>query len=172
MCPSAIQSRAPGRRRRGMFMSGLMIMVASRCCVGGGIRTTTLAVMFLTIRSFALGQQEVKVFGRELHQDDIRKTFIVISVFIAVLFAAIVLITAFESASDLELMAIIFEVSSAFGTCGLSMGITPDLGSGSQFILMILMFMGRIGLIALLFSIKKTEQKDRFHYPRERIIIG
>lgn len=155
-----------------LLMSGLMIIGASPSSVGGGIRTTTLAVMFLTIRSFALGKTDVKVFGREIHREDQQKAFIVLSVFIVMLFSAIIFMTVFENSNDVALMAIIFEASSAFGTCGLSMGITPDLSRPSQAILMILMFIGRVGLIAFLFSVRKKETKSYYKYPTERIIIG
>ncbi|WP_209122033.1 TrkH family potassium uptake protein [Alkalihalobacillus sp. BA299] len=155
-----------------LFISGLMIIGASPSSVGGGIRTTTLAVMFLTIWSFALGKSDVKVFGREIHPEDRQKAFIVLSVFILLLFSAVILIAAFENGNDIALMAIIFETASAFGTCGLSMGITADLSLASQFILMILMFIGRVGLIAFLFSIRRKETKSHYKYPTERIIIG
>lgn len=155
-----------------LLISGLMIIGASPSSAGGGIRTTTLAVIFLTVKSFALGKQDVKVFGRELHEEDIRKAFIVLSVFVTILFISVILISALEYHSDFDLLEILFEVSSAFGTCGLSMGITADLSTGSQFILVLLMFMGRIGLVALLFSMKKKDSSSHFHYPKERIIIG
>lgn len=155
-----------------LFMSALMIIGASPSSVGGGIRTTTIAVMFLTIRSFALGKEDVKVFGREIHPEDRQKAFIVLSVFLVMLFVAVTLISAFEAKNDLSLIAIIFETASAFGTCGLSMGITPSLSFPSQCVLMILMFIGRVGLIAFLFSIRRRETKSHFKYPTERIIIG
>lgn len=128
--------------------------------------------MFLTIRSFALGKDDVKIFGREIHPEDRQKAFIVLSVFLVLLFAAVTLIVAFEGQAEVSLIAIIFETASAFGTCGLSMGITPDLSIPSQFVLMILMFIGRVGLIAFLFSIRRKETKSYFKYPTERIIIG
>ncbi|MCE7793427.1 TrkH family potassium uptake protein [Salipaludibacillus sp. CUR1] len=155
-----------------LFLSALMIIGASPSSVGGGIRTTTLAVMFLTIRSFAMGRSDVKVFGREIHQEDRQKAFIVLSVFIVGLFLSIILIAAFEGSREIELMAIIFEASSAFGTCGLSMGITPDLSLPSQITLMVLMLIGRVGLVAFLFSIRAREKKTLYKYPTERIIIG
>lgn len=155
-----------------LLLSGLMIIGASPSSVGGGIRTTTLAVMFLTIRSFAMGRNDVKVFGREIHPEDQQKAFIVLSVFAVGLFGAILLITAFEGSGTFQLMAIIFEASSAFGTCGLSMGITPDLSLPSQVVLMILMLIGRVGLVAFLFSIRAEEKKTPYKYPTERIIIG
>ncbi|MDQ0256460.1 Trk-type K+ transport system membrane component [Evansella vedderi] len=155
-----------------LFISALMIIGASPSSVGGGIRTTTLAVMFLTIKSFAMGRRDVKAFGREIHQEDRQKAFIVLSVFVVGLFLAIVLVSAFEHSSEIELMAIIFEVSSAFGTCGLSMGITPYLTLPSQITLMVLMLIGRVGLIAFLFSIRGREKTSHYKYPTERIIIG
>ncbi|WP_147803614.1 TrkH family potassium uptake protein [Alkalicoccus halolimnae] len=155
-----------------LLISGLMIIGASPSSVGGGIRTTTLAVMFLTIRSFAMGRSDVKVFGREIHPEDKQKAFIVLSVFAVGLFISVIMISAFESSGEFALMAIIFETSSAFGTTGLSMGITPDLSLPSQLILMILMLIGRVGLVAFLFSIRAQEKKTHFKYPTERIIIG
>ncbi len=155
-----------------LLMSGLMIIGASPSSVGGGIRTTTLAVMFLTIRSFALGRDDVKVFGREIHPEDKQKAFIVLSVFAVGLFASVIMISAFEGSGDFALMAIIFETSSAFGTVGLSMGITPDLSQASQITLMILMLIGRVGLVAFLFAIRAEEKKTHYRYPTERIIIG
>ena len=155
-----------------LLLSGLMIIGASPSSVGGGIRTTTLAVMFLTIRSFAMGRSDVKVFGREIHVEDQQKAFIVLSVFAVGLFAAITGISHLESGNDIALIAIVFETSSAFGTSGLSMGITPDLTFGSQTVLMVLMLIGRVGLVAFLFSIRAQEKKTHFHYPTERIIIG
>lgn len=155
-----------------LFMSALMIIGASPSSVGGGIRTTTIAVMFLTIRSFALGKDDVKAFGREIHPEDRQKAFIVLSVFLVMLFAAVTLIVAFEAGNDIALLAIIFETASAFGTCGLSMGITPELTIPSQFVLMILMFIGRVGLIAFLFSVRRRETKSHYKFPTERIIIG
>ncbi|WP_026697269.1 TrkH family potassium uptake protein [Alkalicoccus chagannorensis] len=155
-----------------LLISGLMIIGASPSSVGGGIRTTTLAVMFLTIRSFAMGREDVKVFGREIHPEDKQKAFIVLSVFAVGLFTAVILISAFEGSGEFALMAILFEASSAFGTCGLSMGITPDLTFPSQVVLMVLMLIGRVGLVAFLFSIRGEEKKTPYKYPTERIIIG
>ena len=153
-----------------LFISGLMMIGANPSSAGGGIRTTTLAIMFLTILAFARGRKEVHIFGRELHQDDIRRAFIVLSLFIVIWFCSIILIIYWEK--DVGLLPILFEVSSAMGTCGLSLGITPALSIWSKWILMVLMFIGRIGIVVLLFSMKKTESVPRYHYPKERIIIG
>lgn len=156
-----------------LFVSSLMIIGASPSSVGGGLRTTTLAVMFLTIRSFALGKEEVKVFGRQIHPEDKQKAFIVLSFFLVGVFAAVLCISALEqNNTNVELIDIIFEVSSAFGTCGLTTGITDDLSRPSQLVLMLLMFVGRVGILAFLLSVKRKETKSYYKYPTERIIIG
>lgn len=155
-----------------LFMSGLMIIGASPSSAGGGIRTTTFAIMLLTIFNFALGKSDVKIFGRQIHPHDQKKSFIVLSVFILLLFVSVILISAFETANEISLVAIIFESASAFGTCGLSLGITNQLSFSSQIVLMVLMIIGRIGLVAFLFSIRRKETKSFYKYPTERIIIG
>ncbi|PSL44028.1 Trk-type K+ transport system membrane component [Salsuginibacillus halophilus] len=156
-----------------LFISGLMIIGASPSSVGGGIRTTTLAVMFLTIRSFALGKSDVKVFGREVHPEDKQKAFIVLSFFAVGLFGAVLSIAAIERGNQaVEFSDIIFETSSAFGTCGLGTGITSSLSDPSLMILMMLMLIGRVGILVFLFSVKRKDTKSHYKYPTERMIIG
>ncbi|SFE69266.1 TrkH family potassium uptake protein [Alteribacillus iranensis] len=156
-----------------LFMSSLMVIGASPSSVGGGIRTTTVAVMFLSLKSFALGKNDVKVFGREIDPEDKQKAFMVISFFIFGLFTAVTVISALEQGNQsVDLIDIIFETSSAFGTCGLSTGVTANLSTGSHFVLMALMFIGRVGIIAFLFSVKRKDTESHYRYPTERIIIG
>ena len=67
---------------------------------------------------------------------------------------------------------ILFEISSAFGTCGMSLGITSDLTTVGKVIIMILMFIGRVGLISFLYSLGGRQKKMAYQYPTERVIIG
>ncbi|MDX8046754.1 TrkH family potassium uptake protein [Gracilibacillus sp. S3-1-1] len=151
------------------LISALMFIGASPSSVGGGIRTTTFAIMLLTIWNYAKGNSSVKVFGREIHQEDMLRSFIVITTALMLCVGSIIVLNKTESFS---LMEIIFEVSSAFGTTGLSMGITPDLSVFGKCLIMCLMFIGRIGLFTFLFIVRGDDTKDRFHYPTERVIIG
>jgi Trk-type K+ transport system membrane component len=73
---------------------------------------------------------------------------------------------------SLGLMEIVFEVTSAFGTTGLSMGITAELSTASKLVIILVMFIGRIGIFSFLFIIRGNPIKEKFHYPKERIIIG
>lgn len=152
-----------------LVLSGMMFVGASPSSVGGGIRTTTFAIVVLAIFFFAKGRTTVKVFRREIYPEDITKAFVVTSVAILIWSTSIIILSTLENHS---LIAIIFEVSSAFGTCGLSMGITPDLTTGSKALSMMLMFIGRVGILTFLFIIRGNVMKELYHYPKEKVIIG
>lgn len=153
-----------------LLLSGMMFIGASPSSVGGGIRTTTFAIMILSIFFYARGKDSIKVFGREIDPKDIHKAFIVISTAVIIWATAIVLMSFLEP--SVSLTEIIFEVSSAFGTTGFSLGITPYLSPIGKSILVILMFIGRIGLFSFLFLIRGKTVKEHFHYPKEKVIIG
>ncbi|WP_138417801.1 TrkH family potassium uptake protein [Aquibacillus sediminis] len=152
-----------------LLLALLMFIGASPSSVGGGIRTTTFAIMLLSIYNYGKGNTNIKVFGREIEPEDITRSFIVISTG-AMLFVTSTIVLA--STENFPIIAIIFEVASAFGTCGLSMGITPDLSTFGKSVIMALMFIGRIGIFSFVFLIRGKETKDVFHYPREKVIIG
>ena len=153
------------------FIAVLMIIGASPSSVGGGIRTTTFAVVVLTLFTFSKGDKEVRVFNRRLDEEDILKSFVVFSAAAILLGLGIILLDAVEVGKH-TLMEVVFEVSSAFGTTGLSMGITSELSTAGKFIIIFLMFIGRIGLLSLLFIFKKESPKAKVKYPSEKLIIG
>ncbi|MDC3417470.1 TrkH family potassium uptake protein [Aquibacillus salsiterrae] len=147
----------------------LMFIGASPSSVGGGIRTTTFAIMLLAILNYAKGNSSIKVFGREIDTEDITRSFIVIATATMLCFTATVILAVTE---DFPILSIVFEVASAFGTTGLSMGITGDLSTSGKIVIMFLMFVGRIGIFSFLFLLRGKETKDIYRYPTEKIIIG
>jgi potassium uptake TrkH family protein len=152
-----------------LLLCFLMFIGASPSSVGGGIRTTTFAVILLVIINFAKGHNSIKVFGRELHEEDIRKSVVVSFLAIILCFAAVVILNATEKFSMMEIM---FEVSSAFGTTGLSMGITPDLSYAGKVVIIAMMFIGRIGILSFIFLFNRGKAEPKCHYPKERLIVG
>lgn len=153
-----------------LLLSGLMFIGASPSSAGGGIRTTTFAIMFLSIFFYAKGKDSIKIFEREVDPEDVHRSFIVIMTASLICGSSIILMTILEP--SLSLVAIIFEVTSAFGTSGLSVGITPDLSTLGKYVIIILMFIGRIGIFSFLFTIRGTTVQEKFHYPKEKVIIG
>lgn len=152
-----------------LFMSFLMFIGASPSSAGGGIRTTTFALVVIFIITYARGGKKIKVFNREIYDKDLMKAVTVTILAIAIVFSTLLIISIIEPFSMNELL---FEVTSAFGTVGLSLGITSELTTVSKVLLMILMFLGRIGLVTFLYSFRKENQNDYIRYPKERIIIG
>jgi Trk-type K+ transport system membrane component len=153
-----------------IFLSALMFIGASPSSVGGGIRTTTFAIAVLFLINFARGKSEIQIFNREIQLIDVFRSYavIILAIFM-VLFATIALSI---SEPSLSMTAIVFEITSAFGTCGMSLGITDDLSSFGKILIMLLMFVGRVGLISFLFTIGGRTTKTKFHFPKERVIIG
>lgn len=154
-----------------LVLSVLMFIGASPSSVGGGIRTTTFAVIVLAIRSYMKGEQDITAFGRRLSHEDVIKAFIVFTTGMFLIVSAIILIDVFEM-NQHSLIQVIFEASSAFGTTGLSMGITADLTTPSKIVIIALMFIGRIGFLTFLLSMHFKQDKKTYRYPEEKIIIG
>ncbi|QCR31616.1 TrkH family potassium uptake protein [Lysinibacillus sp. SGAir0095] len=153
-----------------IFLSFLMFIGASPSSVGGGIRTTTFALAILFLYNFANGRTEIQLFGREIYLIDIFKSYVVIMLaFFMVMISTMILLITEPAASTTQ---IIFEITSAFGTTGMSLGITEHLSTEGKFVIMILMFIGRVGLISFLYTLGGRVDKPPYRYPKERVIIG
>ena len=153
------------------FMSGLMFIGSSPSSVGGGIRTTTFAILILFLINYSNGRNSIKVFNKEIDPIDINRAFAVMVLATLICFIGLLLILSFEN-GKYGLLEIFFEVMSAFGTCGLSLGITSDLSNLSKVVIMILMFIGRVGLISFIIMLGGKAEPEKFRYPKERIMIG
>lgn len=156
-----------------VIMSLLMFIGSSPSSVGGGIRTTTFAILILFVINFNNNTEKsaIKVFNREIHVVDIQRSFAVFTMASLLTFTSMIIILATEK-SNLTFLQVFFEVMSAFGTCGLSLGVTDDISGLTKVILMILMFIGRVGLISFIIMIAGRKEPDKFHYPKERVQIG
>ena len=147
----------------------LMFIGAAPSGVGGGVRTTTFAIILLAIYNYAKGRETVKVFKREISQYDTIRSFVVVMTAIFLILSAIFTLSLTESFSFME---IIFEVFSAFGTTGLSLGITAELSTIGRIVIMLMMFIGRIGIFSFLFLIRGEPTKDLYRYPEAKMLIG
>ena len=146
-----------------------MLIGSSPGGTGGGIKTTTAAAAWHAVVSFAKGKNDTELFGRRLSSAAIVKALAIIVASLGVITTASFVISVLER---IPLEKIVFEVTSAFGTVGLTTGITPDLMTTSKFVLAAVMLIGRIGPLALLhlFMTRKTTQRTRL--PQEDIMIG
>lgn len=154
-----------------LLISALMFIGASPSSAGGGVRTTTFAVVVLSIKNFIQGKRDVTIFKRTIEQEDVLKSFVVFTTAVLLLGTSVILLQLFESES-FTLLQIVYEVSSALGTTGSSMGITGELSTGGKLVISLLMFIGRIGILSLLFLFREKKSTPKVNYPSEKIIIG
>lgn len=155
----------------GAFFSILCMFVGgSPIGTAGGVKTTTMAVLVLTAWCLVRGRQETAVFGRTLSQDTIRKAMGVVLVSMVVILTAVMALLILEKGSLLDMA---YEVISATATVGLSRNITPQLSDISKVIIVICMYLGRIGPISLAIALgRKVTQKGKYSYPVEEIPVG
>jgi trk system potassium uptake protein len=147
----------------------LMFIGAGSAGTTGGIRVTTFAVLVLMVAAEARGRSTVNAFRRRIPQAAQRQALAVTLIGLGAVVAATLAITA---QSGLPLSRTTFEAFSAFGSAGLTTGITPQLPLSSQNILILLMFLGRTGPITLATALALREREPRYRYPEERPIIG
>lgn len=160
------------RMRHGtlVFTMLLMFIGGSPGSTAGGIKTVTFFVLLGSAWSISRGHGELVVFGRRLTLETVVKSGSIALISMVVLGAATTLLTFTES--DSSGVAVAFEAVSAFGTVGLSTGITPELSSYSKLILIALMYLGRLGPLTLALALVEQAPQKRINYPAEDIVIG
>lgn len=152
-----------------VLMSVLMMIGGSPGSTAGGIKTTTVAVMFFELIAAAKGDKDTVIFKRRLEDDTVKRAGAIISAYTA---AVIIALIAMSSAENLPLSDVLFEVASAVGTVGLTVGITPTLSSFSHIILILLMFAGRIGGLTIIVAFAERREHAKLTRPTEKILIG
>jgi Trk-type K+ transport system membrane component len=152
-----------------MMMTALMFIGSSPNSAGGGIRTSTLLLVIGALIAFSQNRKQVIIQKRAIKPETVYKALLVVIVAFALIIVASFLMLIFEPFGFTE---VIFEVTSAFGTTGLSLGITSELTSISKIILIVVMFIGRIGIVALLLIFATREDTNRIRYPEIDMIVG
>lgn len=153
-----------------LFVMLLMWIGASPGSTGGGIKTSTFALATINIISIAKGKEQIELGGRKINNQSVKRAFAIICISLMVIGFAILLMLFFEE--DFTLIQLAFEAFSAFSTVGLSLGITSDLSTESKYVLICVMFFGRIGLLNLLMGMLKRLHSHSYEYPEENIFIN
>lgn len=153
-----------------LFTIFLMWVGASPGSTGGGIKTTTFAVSLLNAFSMARGKDRIELFMRELSFFTVQRAYAAIFLSFIVIGISVLLISTFQS--ELGLMSILFETVSAFGTVGLSLGITSQLNVASKIVIIITMFIGRVSMLTILIAFFKKVKLMHYRYPSENVLIN
>jgi Trk-type K+ transport system membrane component len=147
----------------------LMWIGASPVSTGGGIKTTTFAMALLNLSKIIKGKERIEIFHRTIDPNAISRAFAIMFFSFVILGAGTFTIYMIEP--HISMLKIAFECFSAFGTVGLSLGITPLLTAASKMILVLLMFSGRMGTITLLMVFISRPKSRPYSYPSDTIII-
>ena len=154
-----------------MIMCGMMIVGGSPFGTAGGIKTTTLALIFLLTWSTIKGKEDIEVCRRRINKQNVRSAVAIGTIVLSILAVAIMALSFTE---DAPLKVITFEAVSALGTVGLSMDFTASLTAIGKLIIIVLMFFGRVGPITIAMAMAGRARKDRkiTNYPEKRVMIG
>jgi potassium uptake TrkH family protein len=150
-----------------MFYLLLMWIGASPSSTGGGIKTTTIAIAMLNLKSIIRNRKCTQVFHTQISEHSINRAFAVILLSLLTIGLTVTLISVNDS--DKGLLKIAFESFSAFSTVGLTLGITPQLSDISKVILVFTMFIGRVGALTILMAFVSEARPQAYRYPEEEI---
>ena len=147
----------------------LMMIGGSPGSTAGGIKTTTIAVIFIAMASMSRGNSDSTIFKKRLGKDLVKQAAVIVVVYLTYVLVGAMLICHIEG---LDLSTTLFEVISGACTVGVTMGITPALGTASHILLILLMFSGRIGGFSLMLVFGELDKKPPLKRPKEKILIG
>ncbi|MCC5919431.1 MAG: ATPase [Cyclobacteriaceae bacterium] len=153
-----------------MMVFLLMWIGASAQSTGGGIKVTTFAVAILNVLSLAKGKDRIELFRREIADISVKRAFAVITLSLGVIFLAFVLLMVTDS--DKKSLDLAFECFSAYSTVGLSLGVTGELSTAGKYIIVAVMFIGRISMLTLVTAVFVKIKQKNYRYSKEEITIN
>jgi len=158
----------------------LILMMIGGCpgSTAGGIKATTLGVLLALTRARYRGERGVRLFNRSVPETNIAKAGWVVALAFILMIVGAIALSALEVSGQLHprsvewSLGLLFEVVSALGTVGLSTGITPHLSDGGKILLMLLMFIGRLGPLTIAVAIAQQQPRPMVSYAEEQVMIG
>lgn len=151
-----------------VLMLLLMFIGAGSASTGSGIKLSTFIVILFAVGSFLRGRTDTVIFERTIKPSTIMRSLAIV---VTSLFAVFLTIFILAITEDESFVMLVFEAFSAFGTVGISMGVTPELSPIGKIVIMCLMFLGRVGPLTLAFSLARAQQSN-IRYPDEEILTG
>ncbi|MCF6461629.1 TrkH family potassium uptake protein [Clostridium sp. Cult3] len=147
----------------------LMFIGGSPGSTAGGIKTTTFGATLLTTLAVIRGNKDVVAFNRRLNQDIINRSLAIVSIGLILILTVSIVLTITEEFSFLD---VLFETTSAFGTVGLTRGITPNLSDVGKLVITLTMYAGRVGPLTMAFAFAQRQKQSLYRHSEENIIVG
>lgn len=147
-----------------------MFIGGSPGSTAGGVKTTTLGIVIFTLISVLKGREDVEVYHKKLSQSTVYRAVAVFLLGISIVIMGVMVLSIAEVGASFEV--ILYEVLSAFGTVGLTQGITPSLTAVSKVTLTLIMYMGRVGPLTVMLALAGKQNKANVKYPEGKLLIG
>ena len=147
-----------------------MFIGAAPGSTGGGIKITTMTILLATVKSSLRGKRNTEIFKRTIPTEHIMRALSIIILALGIVILSILVLDITER--GIPFLPIVFEVISAFGTVGLSMGITASLSTVGKVVIIMTMFIGKLGPLTIGYALARRVEKEYFKYPEEKMMIG
>ena len=165
-----IADMTAARDATNVLQTALMFIGGASASVAGGIKVNTLAVVVIALTAQIKQRNKTSAFGREVPDSQVNRSYLILFVSVAFVFLVVALLSITEEGTPMR--EIFFEAMSAFGTCGLSLGITPALSTYGQLIIIATMFIGKLGPLMIGLTMTQRSENDLYRYAQERVTIG
>ena len=152
-----------------MMIILLMYIGGAPNSTSGGVKMTTVITLLASLRTFVLGKSRVEIGWNTIPMRTVRRAFIVLMVSVILIFTVLFVLSWTEDQAFFDLL---FEIVSAFGTVGLSRGITPDLTTTGRLLIAFVMFAGRIGLFSFAVAMSEVQDDKSYTFPETNIMVG
>ena len=167
-------SHADTEQHTNFFFAAMMFVGGASASVAGGIKVNTVAVVLVAVLSTIRGSRNASAFGREIPQVQVQRAISMVAIAAMFVFLVALILTFSQNASgnQFAFIDLLFESVSAAGTVGLSTGLTSDLSKWGHIILIVTMYLGRIGPLMLGLYMAESNERDLYRYAQERAVIG
>lgn len=153
-----------------LLTMGYMFVGGSPGSTAGGVKTTTLGIVIFTLISVLKGRQDAEIYKRRISQSTVFKAMAIFMLGINIVIVGVMILSITEIGASFE--TILYEVISAFGTVGLSQGLTPTLSSVGKVTIAVIMYLGRVGPLTVMLALAGKQEKVNIKYPEGKILIG
>ncbi|MFA6941156.1 MAG: TrkH family potassium uptake protein [Clostridiaceae bacterium] len=148
----------------------LMFIGGSPGSTAGGVKTTTMGVLIFTVISIIKGRSETEIYMRKINKDIVYRAFAITVAGLGIVVMDVLILSMTEKLANLG--EILYEVTSAFGTVGLSLGLTTKLTIIGKMVIILTMYAGRVGPLTIAFALAKNKKSTGIKYPEEKVMVG
>ena len=160
-----------GMTTAGQFLTIILMFIGgSPGSTAGGIKTTTIGILIVTIVCVIQGREDSEVFKKRFSKDLVYKAFTLIFIGVSLVIVVTMLLSYTEKGASF--IALFYETVSAFGTAGLTLGLTSELSNIGKGLIIFMMYLGRVGPLAVVLSITRKKKNSGIKYPEGKILIG